>query len=474
MPTHQQHPLQESNSSNGSHQAPVHADNPAAKCPFISMPKGFQFQPQDERLKRSSAHAKGRKLTADPPTTPLPPLGVLSNFVGTFEGTGFNTIFRPNNSTNANTTFPIPVTPAPPAVPNDAVLELNLTEETLAFGTQIGSVPNRGFGTQADVLLNGVPYTQTVNDVSNPITGKGDAVPSAIHFEPGLWMHVPATTVDPVVPESLNRMGSIPHGTTINAQTSQIITVAGGPKISAVDITPTIVATGNKVTFASQTVTNTDTSRLPQDLTPFINAGTITQAILTDPGTVLRNAIVGQNIIQTIVFTVSTVPPSPEVGGGTANNAFLVGATTGAATGPNANATVMTSTFWIETVQYELEVPAWKQGDGPLFLKPPVPTGNTSGTPLPVFEVVPPKEITSPTTITVTAPQIQYQQIVNLAFNGLNWPHSSHATLVPQAPVVVDPSAFSSKTSNGTSNGSANGTTNGAAHVVSTHAALRR
>ena len=118
------------------------------------------------------------------------------------------------------------------------------------------------------------------------------------------------------------------------------------------------------VTFISQTASNTDTPRIPQDLTNFIAEGTITQAILTDPNTVLRNAIAGQTITKTIIFTVSTNPATPELGGGTANIAFLLGdpVTTAQPQGPNASAVQMTATFWIETVQHRIVVPPFVPG----------------------------------------------------------------------------------------------------------------
>jgi hypothetical protein len=165
--------------------------------------------------------AADAKLLSKPnPVTPavVAPLGVLETFKGTWTGTGFNTIFRPNSGGPTSTTFPNPVTPAPPTPPSENVLELNLTTESLTFQPSLGNVPNRGLEGQAAITLNGVPYQQAINDVTNPATGKGDGIPSGIHFEPGLWMHIPATTTDPDVPESLVRMASIPHGTTINAQ----------------------------------------------------------------------------------------------------------------------------------------------------------------------------------------------------------------------------------------------------------------
>jgi hypothetical protein len=252
-------------------------------------------------------------------------------------------------------------------VPNENVLELNLTTESLAFSKSLGSVPNRGLTAQGDIFLNGVPYVQTVNDVTNPVTGKADGVAVGIHFEPGLWMHIPATTTGPVVGESLARMGSIPHGTTINAQCLEPAqALSGAPKIPGVNITPFPVGASQQTTqikFAAQTVTSKNTPRIPQDLTKFIAAGTITQAIMDDPNTILRNDIIGQNITNTIVFTVSTIPVSPEIGGGTANIGFLQGATSGAPqNGPNANAAQMTSTFWIETIKYSIVVPVYNVG----------------------------------------------------------------------------------------------------------------
>lgn len=54
-----------------------------------------------------------------------------------------------------------------------------------------------------------MPYVQAISDVTNQATGRGDAAPTAIHFEPGLWMNVPAATTTPVLANSLVRMASI-------------------------------------------------------------------------------------------------------------------------------------------------------------------------------------------------------------------------------------------------------------------------
>lgn len=403
--------------------------SPATTSPAtITLPSDFKIHEVDGKLEQKR----------DLPTATS--LGVLANFTGNFAGTGFNLIFRPNSGPPTTTTFPNPVKPLPPNPPSENVLELNLTTETLSFSSSLGSVPNRGLETQNDIFLNGVPYVQAISDVTNPATGKADGTPSGIHFEPGLWMHVPATTTDPVLGESLVRMASIPHGTTINAQClAPTTSIAGPPNIPAVDITPFVIGASTLIKFASQTASNTDTPRLPQDLTKFITAGTITQAILTDPNTVLRNANVGKTITKTIFFTVSTTPAAPELGGGTANIAFLQGTSAGPNVGPNASAVKMTATFWIETVQHKIVVPIFKPGQPPLNIPAPAPH---PGARVPVFVVNPPYEITAPKTIVVTSIQIQYSQTVFLNFAGLTWPHVSVATLIPTTEQTVPPSAW--------------------------------
>jgi hypothetical protein len=351
-----------------------------------------------------------------------PSLGPLADFTGTFTGNGFNTIFRPDNS---KTPTPLPI----PVVNSDNILELNLTAETLSFSKSLGAVPNRG-EVQGDIFLNGVPYLQSINDVTVP------SQPTGIHFEPGLWMIVPATT-DPAEGPTLVRMASIPHGTTIAAQ-GTFSTISGKPTIPAVDITPFVTATpGDKITFPSQTATNKSTPRIPQDLTSFIAAGTITQALLTDPNTLLRNHIASQTITSTTTIFVSTTPAAPLFGGGTDNIAFLLG--NAAATAPNAQAVKMTATFWIETVEHVIVVPIFKPGQPPLTL--PAGTGG-AGQPVAKFLVNPPIEITKPRTITVKSTQIQYSQQVFLNFNNLTWPHISVATLVPSEAIPVPPSVW--------------------------------
>jgi hypothetical protein len=368
--------------------------------------------------------------TAPVAPAPPPPLGPLSAFVGDWVGNGFNTIFRPDNNVTP-TPLPNPVPPPPP--PRDNILELNLTSENLTFSRSLGSVPNRGTTPQGDIFLNGVPYLQTIKD----ITIHGESV--GIHFEPGMWIHVPATNVPPLG-ESVTRMASIPHGTTIEAQ-GTFVTKPGPPNIAAVDITPFVTGSNpiKKIRFASQTSTNPNTPRIPQDLSRFIAAGTITQDLLDDPNKLLRDHIGKQKITSTTSIIISTAPPPPDgfFGGGTDNIAFLLGQA--AANAPNAQAVQMVAVFWIETVEEVILVPPYHVGGPPFILGA---KRSVQGQRVPTFSVTPPHDLDMPRQLTVTFTQIQYTQAVLLNFAGLTWPHVSVNTLVPADDIIVPDSAW--------------------------------
>ncbi len=357
-------------------------------------------------------------ILAPPPPPTTPNLGPLAPMVGSWTGSGFNTIFRPQ-STQTPTPLPIPAG-------GDNVLELNLTSESTTFTAINGLIPNRGM-VQGDIQLSGMIYLQQISDVTTlPATG--------IHIEPGIWVVIPQTT-DPSEPQTVARMASIPHGTTVNAQgTTKVI--AGPPTIPVQGITPNFIG-GAQNRFPSQTATAKGTARIPQDLTAFIAEGKITQAILDDPNTVLRNAIAGQTIVSTTEVSISTIAAKPIVsGGGVDNIAFLLNTgpdTINSPTGPNAQTFQMTATFWIETVERKILIPVFKPGDPPVK----VPAGSH---PLaPTISVNPGREVLAPKEITIRFTQIQYSQLVILNFNGLSWPHVSVATLVPSTTIAVPP-----------------------------------
>jgi hypothetical protein len=266
---------------------------------------------------------------------------------GKWQGTGFNVIWRPNSVAD-----------------QDRFLELNVTSETLEFERIPGAIPNRGF-LQGDINMFGLNYLQQIKDKN---------LDAGLHFEPGIWAHVPRTT-HPKEGVSLVRMASIPHGTTIVAQgnsTAADVTTAA-PVIPKVSIKPFGIGdpTGT-FDFPEQ-----DLKTKTKFRTPAPGLVGVTQKMVNDPNSVLRAAITGQNITTTTRLQVTTAA-KPVLGGGTANTAFLAGDKEG----PNAVASIVTSTFWLEKL------------DG-----------------------------------AKTASQLQYTQTVLLDFNGLSWPHVTVATL---------------------------------------------
>lgn len=134
------------------------------------------------------------RLTPDNATV-LDQLGLLADLAGSWKGSGFNLIARPDFQGNSN-----------------LYLQLNQTRETLEM-TPVGSaIPNRGFG-QDDIELFGLTYLQKISDT---FTG------GALHIEPGFWVTQPPTNYPPVTAPAGQqiafRLASIPHGNAIVAQ----------------------------------------------------------------------------------------------------------------------------------------------------------------------------------------------------------------------------------------------------------------
>ena len=98
----------------------------------------------------------------------------------------------------------------------------------------------------------------------------------------------------------------------------------------------------------------------------------------------------------------------------------------------------MDAVFWIETVVYQVVVPALAAGSAPVILRsvqttPPAPVQPSFVASIPF---VPGKHFAGGT-VTVVTTQIQYSQKVMLNFAGLTWPHVSVATLVPADPIPI-------------------------------------
>jgi hypothetical protein len=291
------------------------------------------------------------------------PLGALAGLEGTWKGHGFNAIWRPHN---------------PPS--QDRFLELNMTDETLAFTRINGPIPNRGLAMH-DINMFGLTYMQQIAESS---TGAG------LHIEPGIWANVPHTT-DPNEPASVVRMASIPHGTEVLAQGVAEVHPGGPQNIPDNNILPFF--------FGSPAPANSDFNSVAQTFTElklsvptsfrFVAPG-VTQQIVKNPNSVLQtalqNSLQGTSMKSRTFLNVSTTHSIIKAGGGTANTAFL--ASSGNPPGGNARAAQVNATFWIETI------------------------AGTGGQP--------------------DKHQLQYTQLVMLDFNGIHWPHVTVATLQKQ------------------------------------------
>jgi len=301
-------------------------------------------------------------ITADgqyPPAPPTPPtptpdplahLGPLEALVGNWEGQGFNSIWRPHF----------------PSAESDRFLELNLTAEKLAFSPIEGEIPNRGL-LQADLVMFGVTYLQQIAERDTPSEG--------LHIEPGIWAVVPQT-VDPAEAPTVVRMASIPHGTAILAQGTASVS-SGPPTIADNNIIPFGIGgpqppnSGFLAAEAEFTQLNLGTTNAFRK-----ESHGVTETMVENPNSLLREALADVTIKETTTLEIATTD-TPVPGGGTANTAFLQAG--------NANASVVSATFWIETIE-----------------------GPAGG----------------PDTV-----QLQYSQTVMLDFNGLRWPHVTVATL---------------------------------------------
>jgi hypothetical protein len=264
-------------------------------------------------------------LAAKAPAAPALPdlLGPLRAFVGkkgkkNWKGKGFNMIWRPNHGGQSG--------------PQDFFLELNETEETLEFTDITGTgVGNRGFN-QNDIFLGAVAYLQQIRD---PKAGPQ-------HFEPGVWGNAPATT-DPSEPTTVVRMGSIPHGTSINLQ--GVGFQAPKPIITATTITPFTAGsiddgTSGLVHFPEEKNVQT----LMPSRTPPANVPGLDDAHLANPNLFLTDALAKQTVLSTTVLIVTSevkstlapgsTPPAPDAGGGTDSIAFLVSGSHGPNAGP--------------------------------------------------------------------------------------------------------------------------------------------
>lgn len=423
--------------------------NNRISAPVAEIQVGEDFRFDDTVLQPASDSKDGNSQDV-PASQDDTALDALDLFRGTFKGFGFNTIFRPNSSKTPT------LLPNPTSDESNNVLLLNLTSESQSFGKPLGDVPNRGLAEQADISLNGRTYTQTITDdmpSSDPEKNPQPEHP-VIHHEVGFWMRVPESPKRPGLAASYSRMGSIPHGVTINTQGFQAaVTKCGPPDITPITITPFLTATGRPTPFPSTKASNINTHRLPQDLSPFILQGSITQEILNDPNLILRNANKGKHIVSNAYFAVSTKADPGSFGGGTASIGFLVGSDNdaNAADSPPdrkaiANPTKVTAHYWISQVEDFITLhPEHSQssqrstnsgnlGHGEQNLVSMEALGPRDAVPTFIVDMKVPKE----RRVKVRYNQIQYSQSVDLDFAGITWPHVTVGTLVPSRQLLSE------------------------------------
>lgn len=366
------------------------------------------------------------RFGADPATTALQ-LGPLAPLVGSWRGTGFNAIWRPDN------------TQPPQKSTIKRFLELNLTNDSIQFDAIPGVVPNRGVANQPDLNLFGLHYLQQVSDADKPPFSTAG---QALHIEPGLFMSVPASLVNPAgdvggpqIPASIVRLASIPHGVSLLMQgpTPSATPVPGAPTIPPIfpipelpTFTPTPPAQGlgiqpvdippappgappggdgkehnvPEVSIAADVVGSQSNGPYPPEF----------QGYIDDPNSILRSAIANQTILGTITIQLSTAAVTNSIG----NIPFLGLPNAAQAQNPiNPNAFVSSArvTFWIEWVRIEGPHPG---------NKPPVLPGGGAN-PIQPFPGQP------------TFLQLQYSQLSILIFNGVLWPHINVGTLTLSA-----------------------------------------
>jgi hypothetical protein len=370
--------------------------------------------------------ATPQRFGEGPITTALN-LGPLASLPGSWRGSGFNAIWRPDN---------------PQSEPFSEIkryLELNLTSDSFDFRVIPGVVPNRGLGPQQDLHLYGLHYLQRVSDADlPPFKTAGEA----LHIEPGLLMSVPES--EHVKEDTIVRLASIPHGVTVLMQGKNpgtrpttgkptippIFPIKGLPEfvpaspeghgIQPVEI-PAPAGKGvehvvpENVDVAADGPGSQSNGPFPADFQGFVN----------DPNSVLRNAIAAQNILGFIAFTLSTENVDDSIGNipflGIPNTGQEPGVPAQASNPLNANAFVYSAsaTFWIEWVAIEPPNPAAKH-TGPA--RPPVHAPGAGDPPDPSHTI-------EPYLGQRTYLQLQYSQTVILIFNKVLWPHVTVGTL---------------------------------------------
>jgi hypothetical protein len=376
-------------------------------------------------------------------------LGPLANLAGTWRGSGFSQMWRPDNTDPASHN------------PNNIrrFLQLNVTDETLTFSAIPNPIPNRGVGDQPDITIYGLHYLQSIND-GDPAKFPNHG--EALHIEPGLFLNIPASGKKAdgtpvangnVLPATIARLGTIPHGVSVLMQglAPSPLPTAGPPQIPDIypipelpAFVPTLAATNvgrgvQPANLGPYTTTNPpfhqvneltlsadvagSQSNGPYDATTGVDPALFQRAV-DNPNQLLKDAIAAQEVLGHIRLDFTSdfaadATNTANVAQSIGNIPFLgipqLASDTGAHAVASNNAFVKSAraTFWIEFVRSAHPAgPDRGHGGNPFDGPNQGPLGNLT-------------KFHGPDVFL----QLQYSQVVILIFNKVLWPHITTATL---------------------------------------------
>jgi hypothetical protein len=222
-------------------------------------------------------------------------LGPLANLVGTWMGSkGWEIIAVPSVE---------PEPGQPGKIRESFRLIVRPYIEIITFVPIGAPVPNRGYPN--DLFITGVQYEMRITDAETN---------QPLHLEVGMWLYLPEQE------QTIARSATVPHGDSLLALGNSQ-TLNGKPTIPNLDVIPDIG--GTKAGYTDPYI------RLPPPAK--FEAKNVSQP--------LQEAIVGQNITETVQLQISTAN-----GGGVLNIPFVTA---------QANTTAFACSYWIETIKTE-------------------------------------------------------------------------------------------------------------------------
>ena len=208
-------------------------------------------------------------------------------------------------------------------------LLLNQYKEQLVFSEVDKGIPNRGIdpdtGGSQDQFLVGIDYQQKVQQISvaeEPFSGLQGSIGAEIHHEPGLFLHMINHETDGL---NIARLATVPHGDSLLALGTAQEDILGAPNIPEINGLPIGGPTDLGAAYLSPY------KLFHENLFEGLFDPTL-------PNALLNRANSGLNIVRHTRLHFDTKLQT----GGIFNIPFIV---------KQANATEMTSTFWISEIE---------------------------------------------------------------------------------------------------------------------------